>query len=72
MDSEMRASSGLKRGDGMGDFMRFTTDAPMPDENHSAVSAGAAAGSAEELPGRRRVRGQRIRYTRGGGALRLL
>jgi hypothetical protein len=72
MDSNSLRSGGLKPGDGMGDFMRFTTDAPWPDGVRPSPPDGFTRWPANEPAIRRLSRIGMFRRTAGRGLRRLV
>ena len=72
MDAGSLESGGLKPGDGMGDFMRFTSDAPWPVGEPGPVSPGFTRWPANEPAIRRLSRIGMFRRTAGRGLRRLV
>jgi hypothetical protein len=72
MDANLPTSSHLKAGEGMGDFMRFTSDAPPVHEGPAPTPEGFTRWPVDEPAVRRLSRIGVFRRVAGHGTLRLL
>ena len=72
MDTNALKSGGLNPGDGLGDFMRFTSDAPSPAGEPVPAPQGFTRWPANEPAVRRLSRIGMFRRTAGRGLRRLV